>query len=186
VPDALTAEGFPDLSSGRLEVASVGGDMRVTWIEVPDPQVTGSTPTRMQVAAATVFRGGEGIWYHEGVVFFSTKGDHHVWRYDVVSSELTVLYDGSAIPDPVLSGVDNLTVTCCGDVLVAEDGGSMDIVAILPDGTLTRLVNVVGQESSEITGPAFDPSGTRLYFSSQRAPGGGRTYEIEGPFHEPV
>ena len=31
-----------------------------------------------------------------------------------------------------------------------------------------------------MTGPAFDPSGTRLYFSSQRNPG--RTYEITGPW----
>jgi hypothetical protein len=31
-----------------------------------------------------------------------------------------------------------------------------------------------------MTGPAFDPSGTRLYFSSQRNPG--RTYEVTGPF----
>ena len=31
---------------------------------------------------------------------------------------------------------------------------------------------------SEITGPAFDPSGRRLYFSSQRNPGA--TYEVTG------
>ncbi len=47
------------------------------------------------------------------------------------------------------------------------------------------LVQVVGQEGSEITGPAFDPSGTRLYFSSQRGGDGGLTYEITGPFHAP-
>jgi hypothetical protein len=42
---------------------------------------------------------------------------------------------------------------------------------------------VVGQDRSEITGPAFDPSGTRLYFSSQRgAAGWGITYEVTGPF----
>jgi Tol biopolymer transport system component len=31
-----------------------------------------------------------------------------------------------------------------------------------------------------MTGPAFSPDGSRLYFSSQRNPG--RTYEISGPF----
>ena len=62
----------------------------------------------------------------------------------------------------------------------------MRIVAILPSGELKPLVQIEGQDSSEITGPAFDPSGTRLYFSSQRATGslGGITYEITGPFHE--
>ena len=39
-------------------------------------------------------------------------------------------------------------------------------------------------KKSEITGPAFDPSGTRLYFSSQRGKNGfnGITYEVTGPF----
>ena len=134
------------------------------------------------------FDGGEGIWFHEGTIYFSTKGDNHVRALDVEASTLRVVYDAATAPDPILRGVDNLTVSCCGDVLVAEDGGSMQIVAILPDGTLKPLVQVVGQDRSEITGPAFDPSGTRLYFSSQRggATNQGITYVVEGPFHAPA
>ena len=45
------------------------------------------------------------------------------------------------------------------------------------------LVQVTGQEGSELTGPAFGPDGRRLYFSSQRGGGGaGLTYEVTGPF----
>ncbi len=62
----------------------------------------------------------------------------------------------------------------------------MQVVAILPSGELKPLLQVVGADSSEITGPAFDPSGTRLYFSSQRGGTSGITYEVTGPFHEPV
>ena len=44
----------------------------------------------------------------------------------------------------------------------------------------------MGQDESEITGPAFDPSNERLYFSSQRGKAGsasdGVTYEVKGPF----
>ncbi|RYE91634.1 MAG: hypothetical protein EOO75_08445, partial [Myxococcales bacterium] len=39
---------------------------------------------------------------------------------------------------------------------------------------------------SEIAGVTFDPSGTRLYFSSQRGLNGtssGVTFEVTGPFH---
>lgn len=187
-PAMRTAMGHPDLRSGTLHVAEVAADGAVTWHEVPDPQFLGDTDTREQVAAATHFDGGEGIWFHEGIVYFSSKGDSHVRAYDVAAESISVLYDAATHPDPILDGVDNLTVTCCGDVLVAEDGGDMQIVAILPDGTLKALVQIEGQDDSEITGPAFDPSGTRLYFSSQR--GGTRnlgvTYVIEGPFHEPV
>ncbi len=143
----------------------------------------------MQVAESTVFRGGEGIWYHDGVVYFSTKGTGRVWAHHVASATLEVIYDGPSMAAPAIRGVDNLTVSCCGDVLVAEDRGTMKVVAILPSGELKPLLQVVGHDDSEVTGPAFDPSGTRLYFSSQRGVGAdartgtGVTYEVAGPFH---
>lgn len=186
IPDGLTPSGDPDTAAGKLQVAQVGGDKRVTWHDLPDPEFKGTTPTRQQVAEATRFSGGEGIVFHEGVVYFSTKGDDRVWSYHTEDARLEVLYDAKTADNPVLTGVDNLTVTCCGDVLVAEDGGDMQVVAILADGGLKPLVQVVGHETSEITGIAFDPSGTRLYFSSQRGvagKGGGVTYEVTGPFH---
>ncbi len=190
VPDALTDAGHPDLSAGRLEVAVVADDGAVTWVEVPDPQYTGQTPTREQVPESTAFTGGEGIWYHQGVVYFSTKGDNRIWAYDAEASHLTVLYDRETAEDPILSGVDNITVSASGDVIVVEDGGDLQVIAILPDGTLKPLAQVVGHDASELTGPCFDPSGTRLYVSSQRGPegggGAGVTYEITGPFHAPA
>ena len=54
----------------------------------------------------------------------------------------------------------------------------MQIVLVRADGSTFPVVQVTGTTGSEITGPAFDPSGTRLYFSSQRDPG--RTYEVRG------
>jgi len=188
VPEKLNRFGFADISSGKLQVAEVGMDGSVKWIDVPDPQFEGAIATRKQVASATLFDGGEGIWYHDGIVYFSAKGETRVYAYDTITEKLTVIYDGSMIQTPVLTGVDNITVSCCGDVLVAEDTGDMQIVVILPSGELRPIVQIVGHDKSEITGPAFDPSGTRLYFSSQRgnATSGGTTYEITGPFHAPA
>jgi hypothetical protein len=55
----------------------------------------------------------------------------------------------------------------------SQDGEQFDVIPLL---------QVVGHEASEITGPAFDPSYTRLYFSSQRGAEGsnesGVTFEI--------
>jgi hypothetical protein len=172
-----------DLSAGTLEVASVAGPDggAVTWLPVPDPSAA-STPTRQQVAAATRFRGGEGAWYGADVLHFTTKGDNRVWRYDVVTGILTVAYDVATSCNPVLSGVDNVTVARSGDVFVAEDGGNMQIVLLGPDGSVSPVVEVNGHDDSEITGPAFSPDGTRLYFSSQRGNGVGITYEVRGPF----
>ena len=186
VPAALGAHGFASLASGALEVAEVAADGAVAWRAVPDPLFDGNVPTREQVPGATRFAGGEGIWWHDGVVYFTSKGDNRVRAYDTNTSKMWILYDGASIVDPVLSGVDNVTVSASGDVLVAEDGGDMQVVAILPSGELKPLVQLVGYPESEITGPAFDPSGTRLYFSSQRGAKGGTTFEITGPFHAPA
>lgn len=187
IPARMNEAGFPDLTMGELQIAQV--DMAsgaVTWLTVPDPSFSGDTPTRRQVES-TDFDGGEGIWFHEDVVYFSTKGNNRVWAYDVAAESISVLYDDDTSSNPILTGVDNITVSCCGDVLVAEDGGDMEVVAIQPDGEIKALVQVEGHDTSEITGPAFDPGGTRLYFSSQRgSDGDGVTFEITGPFHEPA
>jgi secreted PhoX family phosphatase len=174
----------PDnLSSGTLEVASVsvpqGGT--VTWHQVPNPSGSG-TRTRNQVPQATRFNGGEGIWYGNGVVHFATKGTNQVWRYDVVTQELTVIYDDDTSCNPVLTGVDNVMVARSGDVYVCEDGGNMQLVILAPDGSVSPFLEVTGQSDSELTGPAFSPDGSRIYFSSQRGNGLGITYEVSGPF----
>ena len=102
---------------------------------------------------------------------------------------LTILYDAATSSTPILKGVDNLTVSPAGDVVVGEDGDDMQIVAISTDDTLVPLVQITGHDLSEITGPAFGPSLQRLYFSSQRGADGvdilgksGVTYEVSGPF----
>lgn len=186
---AVDEHGHLSLTEGELQVAAVDDTGAVTWLPVPDPLAEGDVPTRLQVPESTVFDGGEGIWWFEGIVYLSTKGDNRIWSYNTETQTITTVYDRATAPDPeALFGVDNLTVSACGDVLVAEDGGNMRIVAVLPSGELKPLMQIEGQEDSEITGPAFDPSGTRLYFSSQGATGllGGITYEITGPFHEPL
>ncbi|MFD8590317.1 alkaline phosphatase PhoX [Streptomyces sp. NPDC059637] len=82
--------------------------------------------------------------------------------------------------------MDNVTGSASGDLFVAEDGGSMDICVITPDGVVAPFLRIEGQSGSEITGPAFSPDGRRLYFSSQRgtsgSSSGGITYEVTGPF----
>jgi hypothetical protein len=73
-----------------------------------------------------------------------------------------------------------------GDLHVAEDGASMRIRVITPDDIVAPFLRITGQSFSEICGPAFNPAGDRLYFSSQRgtsgSSSGGITYEVTGPF----
>lgn len=179
------ADGFPDLSTGKLEVAilSTATEDVLDWVELPDPSAA-SMETRYQVAEAMKFNGGEGIAYFEGRVIFTTKGDNRVWSYEVASQQLSIVYDASDSLTPILTGVDNVTISSSGDIYVAEDGGDLQIVVIDKQGRLYPIVQLEGHDESEITGPAFSPDGKRLYFSSQRGTTGesedGITYEITG------
>ncbi|MBF5052415.1 hypothetical protein ISO4_01017 [Alcanivorax venustensis ISO4] len=73
--------------------------------------------------------------------------------------------------------VDNLVVSPAGDAMRL----------MVPNQPARILLQVPGG-GSELTGPAFTPDGSRLYFSSQRGPSGllglsslGRTYELTVP-----
>jgi secreted PhoX family phosphatase len=190
---------YPDLSAGLLQAAIATptsldpSDPRwhVTWATIPRPNIApGTTPTRQQLPATTAFNGGEGIWYDSGTVYFTTKGDNRVWSLDAATSELSLLYDDDLATPATLSGVDNVVVSSAGEVVVAEDGGDMQLVVFSADhGSFAPLLQVVGQDGSELTGPAFSPMGDRLYFSSQRGQGSeglGITYEVRGPFNAGV
>jgi secreted PhoX family phosphatase len=177
-----------NLDTGTLEVLVASADSGpVTWARIPDRDGF-PLPTRYQVRGAKRFDGGEGCYYAGGICYFTTKGDNRVWAYDAVNSRLDLAYDDSLVVGGAapLTGVDNITGTRGGDLYVAEDGGNMEINIITPAGVVAPFLRLVGQSSSEITGPAFSPNGQRLYFSSQRGPtgntGGGITYEVTGPF----
>ena len=179
----FVSDKWPSLDQGRLEVAAVADDGAVRWLKVPDPSGR-SRRTRDQVGDSTRFRRGEGLWFERGKVYLSTTGDGRVWVYDTAAETMQVLYDPDTFDNPPLKSPDNITASANGDVFVAEDiDESQDIVLISADGVAASFLRLTGQGGSEITGPAFDPSGTRLYFSSQKGgDGDGTTYEVTGPF----
>jgi uncharacterized protein len=181
------------LRDGRLQLMLAGG--------APFPPRDGDTAPSWAVSwidwqhsaprpAASVFNGGEGVWLHERSVFFATKGDDRVWVFDSAASTLRVLYDDTMPGGGALTGVDNVVCNAAGDVLVAEDGGQQQIVALTTGGAVVPLLQITGHGRTELTGPAFSPDGLRLYFSSQWGPGAdghrGITYEVTGPFVVPA
>lgn len=169
---------WPALAGGVLDVLVEDSPGVLSWSRLPDPSAS-SVETRYQLSGTKRFNGGEGAWFDSGTLYFTTKGDGRVWTYTPSSNVLGVLYDAQSSATPVLTGVDNVTVSRSGDVFVAEDGGNMELVILTPEGEVAPFLQLA-VTGSELTGPAFDPSGSRLYFSSQRNPG--RTYEVTGPF----
>lgn len=183
---------YPSFEGGKLQVAEVKGDVfsgaaKLIWHDVPKPNPKKpEQETRYQVKQASIFKGGEGIWYYAGFVYFSTKGDNRIWSLDLEKQTIKIIYDFETSQSPVLSGVDNITVDHKGVIYVCEDGGNMQIVMLDESGEAIPLLQIEGQKKSEITGVAFTDDGSRMYFNSQRGPSKnghlGITYEITGPF----
>ena len=100
----------------------------------------------------------------------------------MVGERMDVLYQPS--PGSVLSGVDNIAVTPGHDLLVCEDGGNMELVAVELEGRASVVARLTGQPTSELTGVNVSPDGRRVYVGSQRAISGSRgiVYELTGPF----
>ena len=197
----FTPVSYPDLSEGLLEVAVVSADGSVGWRELPNPTPTPvEPPTRQQIPEMTRFNGGEGIWHDGGVLYFTTKGDRKVWAFNANTGILEVIYDHATAPDASLDAVDNITVSAAGEIFVCEDGGNLEIGLITPEREVSPFLRftgpahpVEGEFKSEVCGVIFDPSGTRMYCTSQRAhpqstgaPGPGAVYEISGPFKLPA
>jgi secreted PhoX family phosphatase len=187
----FTPSRWHDLSAGLLEIGTVARDGRVTWSEVPDPAAR-RVSTREQVRGSTRFKRAEGIWHDDGVVYISTTGDHRVHAYDIARERIEVIYDGLGDGPTPLLRVDQLTANRAGEVFVCEDIATEEIDIGLIDraGRVSKFLSATGPDhaGSELTGVTFDPSGSRMYFSSQRAfgrggqPGPGAIYEVAGPF----
>ena len=179
---------WPDLGGGGGLYATrvswddsrhLGGSIR--WYPVPDELSARAWPMS---SYTTGFNGGEGCWYDGGLIYFATKGDNRIWSYDAGTNRLEVIYDAELHLDSPLRGVDNIVVSKSRDIYVAEDGDNMQLCLITPDRVVAPFLELEGHDGSEITGPAFNPLGDRLYFSSQRGQGNngiGMTFEVRGP-----
>jgi uncharacterized protein len=181
-----------DLSEGLLEIATVARDGQVGWTEVPDPSAA-RVDTRKQVRGSTRFKRAEGIWHDDGIVYVATTGNDRVYAYDIRAERIEVIYDGLGAGYTPLMRVDQLTGNRAGEVFVCEDIATEEIDIGLIDrrGRVSKFLSATGpiHAGSELTGVTFDPSGSRMYFSSQRAygkndglPGPGAIFEVSGPF----
>ena len=187
-----TPERWPDLARGKLEVARVDRSGAVRWTKLRDP-LARATPTRHQIPGTQRFKRGEGIWFDDGTVYVSTTVDSRVHAYDTRAERIETIYDGFATREAPLLHVDQMTANRAGEVYVCEDLSTDEIdIGVIEPGSheVSRFLSVTGADhvGSELTGVAFDPSGTRMYFASQRAfgrpgrDGPGAVYEVTGPF----
>ncbi|HKP21447.1 MAG TPA: hypothetical protein VJT68_08010 [Thermoleophilaceae bacterium] len=116
-----------------------------------------------------------------------------MYAYDTERERIEVIYDGLGKGYAPLMRVDQLTANRAGEVFVCEDIATEEIDIGLIDrrGRVSKFLSATGpiHAGSELTGVTFDPSGSRMYLSSQRAfgkndglPGPGAIFEVSGPF----
>lgn len=195
---------YGDLSEGVLEAAKLNAaGNKLSWVEV-------STHKAERTRRTTVFDRGEGAFFSDGHVYFTTTGDDRVWAHNTATDAIEIIYDAAELGDDApLRDPDCITAhPSSGDIFVGEDADDLQLV-LLADGGRNRVAapfvqlvghaggetgspgqdeNVVPSSSwkptSEITGLAFSPDGRRLYMTSQRGTDGvrGMTFEITGPF----
>jgi uncharacterized protein len=143
VPDT-----WGELTSGRLQAASVDSSGRVTWLDA-----SAKRPDRNPLT--TAFRRGEGAWFSGRSLYFCTTSDSRVWTLEVDTGQLDVMYDAAAIgTDAPLRDPDNVTVhAASGDVYVAEDDDDLQLV-LLADHDGRRIaapfLQFVGHDGSEV------------------------------------
>jgi hypothetical protein len=178
--------------SGPQALAGAGP---ATWIDVD-----ALDPSTYRPAGSTSFVRGEGIWYHDRVVYWVASTFSQIFAYDTRTDTQEVLHD-PAVVGSQMNDADNLCVhPMTGDLYITEDAPQsigIDVLVITAadeDGnrTVAPVIRAApGQHAgSEFTGPVFDPSGTRFYFSSQRMSSpndptnvtAGVIYEVTGPF----
>ena len=191
--EKITAMGQLLDVKGKFQVALITQQSKVSWFDVPSPLAKMKNKKNdfalmkrkeNKGIGYTYFHRGEGAWYHDGKVYFATTLTNEVWEYNIKENTCKPLYRGrGALAEP-----DNVTVSNTGLVMAAEDRDNMEICGISKNNNSAfPIVRIKDHhKKSEVTGPAFDPSGTRLYFSSQNGKNGkvGITYEVTGPFHK--
>jgi secreted PhoX family phosphatase len=169
----------------------VGQVLDVDWVDVADPDpATDAIRSAAQARGAALFARGEGLWHHQGSVYFcATIGG------PAAAGQIFQLIPGgpqtggrlllvaqSASP-ATLDMPDNITVAPWGGLFMAEDGGGgPNHIRGLDAGGAVYDFARGPSSGSEFAGVCFAPGGQVMFVNIQRD---GLTLAITGPFTLP-
>jgi len=164
---------------------ATGETATVDWVDIDDPNPVDDT-VRVEAAGkgAALFRRGEGIWFHDGQVWFTSTsggpaGSGQVFRLtDGVDGGVLELVTQSEDSN-VLDFPDNITIAPWGQLFMCEDGSGANFIRVLTDEGEVRPFARNRASGSELAGVCFSPDGTVLFVNLQLD---GLTLAITGPF----
>jgi hypothetical protein len=166
---------------------AAGDSVEIDWVDITEPDPPSDT-VRVEAhaaGAATVVR-GEGIWFHEGAVYFcATSGGPmglgQVFRLVDGADGGTLECLADSLGPDHLASPDNITVAPWGQVFIAEDASGTCFVRAITDAGEVVPFARNAQSDSEFAGVCFSPDGRIMFLNSQSD---GLTFAITGPFPE--
>jgi secreted PhoX family phosphatase len=162
---------------------AVGDELEVDWVALDDPDpATDTLRATARSAGAAVVARGEGIWFHRGVVYFTStsggpigRGQVFALRPTAAGGTLTLVAQSE--DEALLDGPDNISMAPWGDLFICEDAGSTNYIRVLtPNGTLFDFARTT---LSELAGVCFSPDGRALFVNVF---GADITLVVTGPF----
>jgi len=213
LPNQPYRDGQPgDLrAGGRLQMAAIaarqrydtrtgqtpGQTMRVTWVDIDDPDPQGGPEQVNAVFEQGYAKGGalfsrlEGCWYGEGSVHIvATNGGNQelgqVWQYRPGDETLALVFESPS--RHVLNRPDNVCVSPRGAVVLCEDSGASRqyLKGLTRDGRIFDIAANLASKS-ELAGVSFSPDGRTLFFNAYGERGGrqpGMTFAVWGPWEQ--
>ncbi len=186
VLQALRVIGQPARNTG--EGLAPGQRLAVDWVEAPEPEAEDDgLRLRSRARGACTISRGEGLWFHDGRVYFAAtsggpNGTGQIFCLrDTRSGEadLTLLAQSTSADE--LDGPDNITVAPWGDVIIAEDGrGEQYLRGLTRAGKLYNIARNALSEG-ELAGVCFSPDGRTLFLNLQHD---GLTVALSGPWRD--
>ncbi len=182
---ALQIAGAPGSDTGRG--MSVGVKVDIAWVDCPEPDsASDDVGANARRAGASTIRRGEGLWIHDGAVYFTATNGGPASKGQIF--RLTPRGDGGTLEvvaqstgATVLDFPDNITVSPAGGIVVAEDGNGDNYLRGLDATGKVFDFARNAYSGSELAGLCFSPDGRALFVNLQQD---GKTLVVEGPLDE--
>lgn len=166
---------------------TVGVKLEVSWIDCPDPDpISDTIGPDARAAGAAIIRRGEGLWIHDGIVYFSaTNGgpanSGQIFRLVPQGDGGTLELVAQSAGERMLDFPDNIAVSPAGGLVMAEDGRGENLLRGLDSAGKVFDFARNAYTGSELAGLCFSPDGQALFVNLQQD---GLTLVIEGPLDE--
>lgn len=187
---ALALANVDQRGSFDVNRLATGNSVEAVWIDLPnfknDPAAMKDV-LRSEAAkhGAIVFRRGEGLWFHNGEVYFSAtsggrEGQGQIFSVKLSDEQCELRLLAQAM-DHNISAPDNITVGPNGCLYICEDNSSSNHIYVLKPNGQSVLLARNDRNSSEFAGACFDPTGRHLFVNLQEV---GLTLRISGDFSQ--